>query len=181
MEMMSIVMLVVVILGVGFAAYNLLHYILFLLATNPKNAGKIGHKLNEFERRQLAEWAPKAEDFLKHDDEHRTYDDVFGTYRDENANYSTCVFPRAVFTEPYEADYLLLNPKDGMRLLDLGCGSGAAADYFAGRRQVDITCVTNSPVQGEICKRRFAKFCGRARVMVVDFDKLYLEDGSFDA
>ena len=181
MEMTSIVAILIVIFGGGFAAYNLLHYILFLLATKPKDAGKIGFKLNEFERRQLAEWAPKAEDFLKHDDELRTYDDVFGIYRDENANYSTCVFPRTVFTDAYEADYLLLNPKDGMRLLDLGCGSGAAADYFAARRQIDITCVTNSPVQGEICKRKFAKFGGRARVMVVDFDKLYIADGSFDA
>jgi hypothetical protein len=49
--------------------------------------------LNEFEQRQLVEWTPKAEDFLKHDDENRTYDDVFGQYRDEDDNYSTCVFP----------------------------------------------------------------------------------------
>jgi hypothetical protein len=47
-----------------FAAYNLLHYILFLLATHPKDAGKIGHELNEFEQRQLVEWTPKANDFL---------------------------------------------------------------------------------------------------------------------
>ena len=36
-----------------------------------------------------------------------------------------------------------------MRLLDLGCGSGAAAEYFGRRRSVDITCVTNSSIQGE--------------------------------
>jgi hypothetical protein len=29
-----------------------------------------------------------------------------------------------------------------MRLLDLGCGSGAAAEYFGRQRSVDITCVT---------------------------------------
>ena len=67
-------------------------------------------------------------------------------------NYSTCVFPRAVFTQPYEADYLLLKPRDGMRLLDLGCGSGAAADYLPAIATSDITCVTNSPVQGDICR-----------------------------
>ena len=38
--------------------------------------------LNEFERRQLVEWTPRADDFLKHDDENRPYDDVFGAYRD---------------------------------------------------------------------------------------------------
>jgi len=26
------------------------------------------YNLNEFEQRQLVEWTPKAEDFLKHDD-----------------------------------------------------------------------------------------------------------------
>jgi hypothetical protein len=46
-------------------AYTLLHYILFLLATHPKDAMGIGHGLNEFERRQLIEWAPKRADILK--------------------------------------------------------------------------------------------------------------------
>jgi hypothetical protein len=127
-----------------FAAYNLFHYTLFLLVTHPRDAGNIGHALNEFEQRQLVEWTPKAEDFLKHDDENRTYDDVFGHYRGEHDNYSTCVFPRAAFTPPYDAECALLEPADGMRLLDLGCGSGAAADYLASRYSVEIVCVTNS-------------------------------------
>jgi hypothetical protein len=90
-------LLVAVVIGL-FVAYNLLHYVLFLLVTKPRDASKIGHQLNEFEQRQLVEWAPKPNDFLKHDDENRTYDDVFGTYRDEQANYSTCVFPRLAFS-----------------------------------------------------------------------------------
>src|SRR5262245_42093969 len=143
---------------------------LFLLVTHPRDAGNIGHALNEFEERQLVEWAPKADDFLKHDDENRTYDDVFGRYRSEADNYSTCVFPRAAFTRPYDAECILLKPADGMRLLDLGCGSGAAADYLASRCGVEIVCVTNSSVQGEICRRKFEKFNGRVRVIVADFD-----------
>ena len=179
--MVSIILLVLVVLGGVFAAYILLHYVLFLLASHPKDAAKIGHELNQFERRQLVEWAPKPDDFLKHDDEHRSYDDVFGPYRSEHDNYSTCVFPRAPFTQRYASDYLLLNPKDGMRILNLGCGSGAAADYFASRRNIDITCVTNSAVQGDICRSKFEKYGGRLRVMVADFDGLSLPDGSFDA
>jgi hypothetical protein len=66
-----------------FVAYNSFHYVLFLLVTQPKDASKIGHQLNQFEQRQLVEWTPQPNDFLKHDDEKRTYDDVFGTYRDE--------------------------------------------------------------------------------------------------
>src|SRR5919198_2867939 len=82
-----------------FAAYVVLHYVLFLLVAHPRDAAAIGHELNEFEQRQMVEWKPRADDFLKHDDENRTYDDVFSTYRDEEANYSTCVFPRAPFTQ----------------------------------------------------------------------------------
>jgi SAM-dependent methyltransferase len=164
-----------------FVAYNLFHYALFLLVTHPKEASKIGHQLNEFEQRQLVEWAPRTDDFLKHDDENRTYDDVFGAYRDEQANYSTCIFPRAVFTQPYEAEYVLLKPKDGMRILELGCGSGAAAYYLASRCNIEIVCVTNSPVQADICRRKFAKLGGRGHVIVADFDRLDLPAESFDA
>jgi SAM-dependent methyltransferase len=180
-DAVSMLLWAVAIVAAAFVAYNLLHYVLFLLATHPKDAGGIGHRLNEFEKRQLVEWVPKPDDFLKHDDENRTYDDVFGPYRGEHDNYSTCVFPRAIFTHPYEADYALLAPKDGMRLLELGCGSGAAADYLASQRKVDITCVTNSAVQADICRRKFAKFGGRVQVMVTDFDRLDLPDNSFDA
>jgi SAM-dependent methyltransferase len=164
-----------------FAAYNLFHYVLFLLVTRPKDASRIGHELNQFEQLQLVEWAPRPDDFLKHDDEQRTYDDVFGTYRDEQANYSTCVFPRVAFSQPYEAEYNLLQPKDGMRLLDLGCGSGAAADYLASRRNIEVLCVTNSQVQADICRRKFAKRGGRGKVIVTDFDSLDLPGEHFDA
>ena len=164
-----------------FVAYNALHYVLFRLAAHPKDASRIGRQLNEFERRQLVEWVPRANDFLKHDDENRTYDDVFGPYRGEQDNYSTCVFPRAWFTHPYYAEYLLLEPTDGMRLLDLGCGSGAAASYLAGRRNVDIVAVTNSAVQADICRRKFERYEGRVRVVLGDFDGLDFADESFDA
>jgi SAM-dependent methyltransferase len=180
-DLVSTLLVIAAIIVGLFAAYNLFHYILFLLVTHPKDAGDIGRELNEFERRQLVEWAPKAADFLKHDDENRTYDDVFGPYRGEYDCYSSCVFPRAIFTHPYDADDALLEPKDGMRLLDLGCGSGAAAYYLASRHNVDITCVTNSAVQADICRRKFETFAGRVRVIVADFDSLDLSDETFDA
>jgi SAM-dependent methyltransferase len=181
MDVLWIIVLVAAVIAVFFAVYNLFHYILFLLVTHPKDAGEIGLELNEFERRQQVEWVPKAEDFLKHDDQCRTYNDVFGHYRTEHENYSACVFPRAAFTPPYAADYALLKPQNGMRLLDLGCGSGAAADYLAGRCKVDITCITNSPAQGDICRRKFKKFNGHLIIMVADFDRLDLADATFDA
>jgi hypothetical protein len=48
------------------------------------------------------------------------------------------VFPRAPFTRPREAEYVLLKPNGTVRLLDLGRESGAAADYLASRRRVEI-------------------------------------------
>jgi SAM-dependent methyltransferase len=164
-----------------FVTYNVFHYVLFLLVTQLKDASKIGHELNQFEQRQPIEWTPQPNDFLKHDDEKRTYDDVFGAYRDEQANCSTCVFPRVAFSRPYEAEYVLLKPKEGMRVLDLGCGSGAAAYYLASRRDIEIVCVTNSSVQADICRRKFAKLGGRGQVIVTDFDSLDLPSESFDA
>src|SRR5260370_36078443 len=173
--------LVVAIAIALFAAYDDFHYVVFLLVTQPKDASKIGRELNQFEQRQLIEWTPQPSDFFKHDDEQRTYDDVFGTYRDEQANYSTCIFPRAAFSRPYEAEAVLPKLRDGMRLLDLGCGSGAAAYYLASRRDIEIVCVTNSSVQAEICRRKFAKLGGRGQVIVTDFDSLDLPSESFDA
>jgi cyclopropane fatty-acyl-phospholipid synthase-like methyltransferase len=181
LDIVLIFQLIAAIIIALFLAYNFLHYVLFLLATQLKDASKIGHQLNQFEQRQLVEWAPQPNDFLKHDDENRTFDDVFGTYRDEEANYSTCVFPRAAFSRIYESEYALLKPKDGMRLLDLGCGSGAAADYLASRRNIEVVCVTNSSVQADICRRKFAKHGGRGQVIVTDFDSLNLPSESFDA
>ena len=54
----------VAIVAAAFVAYNLFRYVLFLLATHPKEAGGIGHVLNEFEQRQLVESVPEADDFL---------------------------------------------------------------------------------------------------------------------
>jgi cyclopropane fatty-acyl-phospholipid synthase-like methyltransferase len=181
LDTVLIFQLVLAIIVAFFLVYNLFHYALFLLVTHPKDARNIGARLNHYEQRQLLEWTPQSNDFLKHDDEKRTYDDVFGTYRDEQDNYSTCVFPRVAFSRPYEAEYALLKPRDGMRLLDLGCGSGAAADYLASRSNIEIVCVTNSSVQADICRRKFAKLGGRGQVIVTDFDSLDLPSENFDA
>ncbi len=178
---MSTVLLAAAVLVGLFAIYNLFHYFLFLLVTHPKDAGPIGHTLNEFEERQLTEWKPKPDDVLKHDDQNRTYDDVFALYLHHLDNYSTCVFPPTIFGHPNSAEYTLLAPAPGMRLLELGCGSGAAAHHIASRCDVEILCVTNSTVQADICRQRFKRFEGRVEVMVADFDALDLPENRFDA
>ena len=164
MSTMSILLWVVAIAGGLFAAFLLFHYVLYLLMVNPRDASGIGRKLNQFERRQLVEWVQRPEDLLKHDNQNRGWDDVF-RYRDPGMNYSTCVFPRTPFTSDYDAETILLELKDGMRLLDLGCGSGDAAADFATRKKVEVLCVTNSMAQTEICRKKFEEFGGRLKVM----------------
>ncbi|MGZ9105289.1 MAG: hypothetical protein ACXW3M_05615 [Rhodoplanes sp.] len=46
MEAVSVVVLVALIIGALFLVYNVLHYVLFLLATHPKDASGIGQELN---------------------------------------------------------------------------------------------------------------------------------------
>jgi SAM-dependent methyltransferase len=176
----SILLWAVVIAGGLVAAFVLFHYVLYLLMVHPKDASDIGHELNEFERRQLVEWVRRPEEALQHDDENRGWDDVF-RYRDPRRNYSTCVFPRTPFTSDYDAETALLELKDGMRLLDLGCGSGDAAADFATRQKIEVLCVTNSVAQTEICRKKFEKFGGRLEVVTTDFDTLDLPCESFDA
>jgi SAM-dependent methyltransferase len=176
----SILLWVAAIAGGLFAAFLLFHYVLYLLMVNPKDAGGIGRGLNEFERRQLVDWVRRPEEALQHDNENRGWDDVF-LYRDPRSNYSTCVFPRTPFTSDYDAETILLELKDGMRILDLGCGSGDAAADFATRKKVEVLCVTNSVAQTEICRNKFEQFGGRLKVMTTDFDTLDLPSESFDA
>ncbi|VVM05810.1 SAM-dependent methyltransferase [Methylacidimicrobium tartarophylax] len=181
MAFVSTLLLVIATIAGLFAAYNLFHYLLFLLVTHPKSADEIGHELNEFEQRQLVEWIPKPGDLLKHDDQNHTYDDVFRLYLGENENYCTCVFPPTLLSHPYSAVYSLLAPVPGMRLLDLGCGSGAAARYLARRGNVQILCVTNSPAQADICRRQGKSSQDRVHATVADFDRLDLPEKTFDA
>ena len=120
-------------------------------------------------------------DFRKHDDENRTYDDVFGRYRGENDNYSACAFPRALFSNPYDADCVLLNPTArhapvGPRLR-IGRSSALHCKPQRGRNRVR----DQFRVQADICRRKFDAFDGRVSVMVADFDRLDLPAESFDA
>ena len=63
MDAVSMFLWALAIIAGAFVAYNLFHYVLFFLATHPKDAGGIGHVLNEFEQRQLVEWVPQDRRF----------------------------------------------------------------------------------------------------------------------
>lgn len=61
------------------------------------------------------------------------------------------------------------------RVLDLGCGVGAAGRYLAQRRDVEVVGVTISPAQARLAQRltsRAAPTPGRVRFRVADFTAL---------
>jgi len=122
---------------------------------------KIGRELNQFEQRQLIEWTSAAERFFqarRRSSVHMMT--VFGNLSRRASELQHMHFSPAshFFASLIEAEYVLLKPKDGMRLLDLGvwiwrCGLLP----LASRRDIEIVCVTNfirasGHMPAEICK-----------------------------
>jgi cyclopropane fatty-acyl-phospholipid synthase-like methyltransferase len=69
------------------------------------------------------------------------------------------------------------------RVLDLGCGVGAAALYVARRRPVEVVGVSNSPAQVRLANRFAARggpLQGRVRFALADFTDLPAEVAGFD-
>ncbi len=72
---------------------------------------------------------------------------------------------------------------DDRRVLDLGCGVGAAAQYLAGRRPVEVLGVSISPEQVRLAERYAARGVvspGRVRFAVADFTALPGDVTGFD-
>ena len=73
--------------------------------------------------------------------------------------------------------------REGRRVLDLGCGVGAAALYLARRRPVEVVGVSNSPAQVRLANRfatRGGPLQGRVRFALADFTELPGELAGFD-
>src|SRR3954454_23014384 len=69
------------------------------------------------------------------------------------------------------------------RVLDLGCGVGAAGVYLARRRPVDVVGVSNSPAQIRLAERfarGIGRLQGRVRFALADFTDLPSELVGFD-
>jgi len=84
-------------------------------------------------------------------------------------------------------EYLMrsIGIKDGMRILDAGCGSAGPALYFANHKEVQIDCLTISAMECAAAKSRALHAEAPGKVVVRhgdyhDLDKLYPQE-SFDA
>jgi len=89
---------------------------------------------------------------------------------------------RAAVDHTHELVLGQLGPDD-RRVLDLGCGVGAAATYIARRRTVDVVGVSISPEQVRLAERYAARdpsLAGRVSFEVADFTDLPAELTGFD-
>lgn len=73
----------------------------------------------------------------------------------------------------------LADPRRGQRLLDVGCGNGAAPIHLAKTFGLEVTGVDVDPEQIEAAKAR-ANGPEQVRFLVVDATALPFEDGEFD-
>jgi ubiquinone/menaquinone biosynthesis C-methylase UbiE len=65
-------------------------------------------------------------------------------------------------------------------LLDLGCGTGAAARYVAREKQFDVTGVDIDPGQLELARTRAGEAATRMRFLEADATSLPFHDRTFD-
>jgi cyclopropane-fatty-acyl-phospholipid synthase len=74
-----------------------------------------------------------------------------------------------------------LGLREGMRLLDVGCGWGSLALHAAGRYGVSVTGVTISQSQADLARKRVAGAGLTDRVEIRLQDYRQVDDGPFDA
>ena len=91
--------------------------------------------------------------------------DFFSLWLDKTLTYSSAVFenPKQNILEAQNNKYQklinLLKPKNGSKILEIGCGWGGFAEYLGTNYDVKLDCITISKKQFEFAKERIHK-CG---------------------
>lgn len=113
--------------------------------------------------------------------------EFFALFLDESMTYSCAIFSRGATTledaQRAKLDLIAtkLGLREGMRVLDVGCGWGSFAIHAAREYGVAVTGVTISPAQAELARRRVqeAGLAERVEIRVADYRQL--PSGAFDA
>lgn len=90
------------------------------------------------------------------------------------ASCNVCPMRRGLAASPHEAVLEMAGVRDGMRVLDLGCGTGGFALHAcAAQPGTTFTCVVSSAALAAIVSARAeaAGLAGRIEVLRVDFDE----------
>ena len=91
--------------------------------------------------------------------------DFFSLWLDKTLTYSSAVFenPKQNLLEAQNNKYQklidLLKPKNGSKILEIGCGWGGFAEYLGTNYDVKLDCITISKKQFEFAKERIHR-CG---------------------
>ena len=91
--------------------------------------------------------------------------EFFSLWLDNTLTYSSAVFdnPKQNLLEAQNNKYQklinLLKPKNGNKILEIGCGWGGFAEYLGTNYEVKLDCITISKKQFEFAKERIHK-CG---------------------
>jgi cyclopropane-fatty-acyl-phospholipid synthase len=113
--------------------------------------------------------------------------EFFGLFLDATMTYSCAVYSKGAQTLE-DAQYAKLDLvakklglKEGMRLLDVGCGWGSFAIHAAKHYGVTVTGVTLSPSQAELAREKVEQAGLSEQIEIRVSDYRELPGGSFDA
>ena len=89
--------------------------------------------------------------------------EFFSLWLDKSLTYSSAIFDQQgqkleeAQQNKYEKLTNLLSPKNGSKLLEIGCGWGGFAEYLGKKYDVKLDCITISKKQYEFAKERIYK------------------------
>jgi len=89
--------------------------------------------------------------------------EFFSLWLDKTLTYSSAIFDKEgqkleeAQQNKYEKLTNLLSPKNGSKLLEIGCGWGGFAEYLGKKYDVKLDCITISKKQYEFAKERIYK------------------------
>ncbi len=106
--------------------------------------------------------------------------DFFSKWLDKTLTYSSAIYENkndnleTAQKNKYQKLIDLLNPRDGNKILEIGCGWGGFSEYLAKRQDVLIDCITISKRQYEFSKERIFKsgLNNKVNVMFLDYRDL---------
>ncbi len=106
--------------------------------------------------------------------------DFFSLWLDETLTYSSAIFEEKnqglsdAQNNKYQKLINLIKPKNGDKVLEIGCGWGGFAEYLGKKYDVKLDCITISKKQYEYAKERIYK-CGlneKVNIQIKDYRDL---------
>ena len=106
--------------------------------------------------------------------------EFFSLWLDKTLTYSSAIFEKKTQdlseaqNNKYQKLINLINPKNGDKVLEIGCGWGGFAEYLGKKYDVKLDCITISKKQYEYAKERIYK-CGlneKVNIQIKDYRDL---------